>query len=258
MKYGSKSKILLAAIVCATVAVTSFAQTGEVYSLNVVGFQKVSALASGGLVLSSTPFDRDAANLDNVLGTNGIPGATAATADNCLMYNKYTQSYLIYWLFSHTNPSLNRHWRSASGLATNVDLLPGQGFWYRNRASSDATLVMAGDVVDVGAVTNLIVPGLQMMSYPFSTSIRMTELTLTNGAPGATATTADNIMMYVPTNQSFNIYWLFSHTNPALNRKWRSASGLATNVFVQPGQGFWYRSRLATSNLWVEAKPYTL
>jgi len=258
MKYGSKSKILLAAIVCATMAVTSFAQTGEVYSLNVVGFQKVSALASGGLVLGSTPFERDVANLDNVLGTNGISGSTLATADNCLMYDKFGQSYLQYWLFSHTNPSLNRRWRSASGLATNVYLLPGQGFWYRNRASSDATIVMAGDVVDVGAITNLIVPGLQMLSYPFSTSIRMTDLKLTNGVSGTTLATADNIMMYVQTNQSFNQYWLFSHTNPSLNRKWRSSSGLATNVFIQPGQGFWYRSRLSTSNLWVEVKPYTL
>jgi hypothetical protein len=258
MKYGSKLKVLLTAIVCATVASTSFAQTGEVYSLNVVGFQKVSALASGGLVLSSTPFDRDTANLDNVLGTNGIAGATLGAADNCLMYDKYTQSYLQYWLFSHTNPTLNRHWRGTAGLSTNVYLLPGQGFWYRNRASSDMTLVMAGDVVDVGAVTNLLVPGLQMLSYPFSTSIRMTDMTLTNGVAGATLGGADNIMMYVATNQSFNQYWLFSHTNPTLNRKWRSAAGLATNVFVQPGQGFWYRSRLTTSNLWVEVKPYTL
>ena len=143
MKYGSKSKILLAAIVCATVAVTSFAQTGEVYSLNVVGFQKVSALASGGLVLSSTPFDRDAANLDNVLGTNGIAASTLGLADNCLMYDKYTQSYLIYWLFSHTNPSLNRKWRSSSGLATNVFIQPGQGFWYRSRLSSSNLWVEA-------------------------------------------------------------------------------------------------------------------
>ncbi len=248
----------VALIASACVAVSTLAQTGEVYSLNIVGFQKVNALGSSGLLLGSTPFDRDAATLDNVLGTNGVAGTTLGSADNCLMYDKYTQSYLQYWLLANANPTLNRHWRSAAGLATNVYILPGQGFWYRNRASSNTVIVLAGDVVDVTAVTNVVVPGLQMLAYPFSTSIRMTDLTLTNGVAGATLGAADNIMIYVPTNQSFSQYWLFSSANPALNRKWRSSSGLATNVFIDSGQGFWYRSRLSTTNLWVEVRPYTI
>ncbi len=258
MKYGSKSKILLATIVCATVAATSFAQTGEVYSVNVVGFQKVTVPPTGGLALCSTPFEANVPTLDNLLGTNGVAAFTLATADNCYMFDKYTQLYRMYWLFSHSNPALNRHWRSPTGLASNDHIRPGEGFWYLNRASNNVTLVLAGDVVDVGAVTNVIVPGLQMLSYPFSISRRMLDLDLTNGVSGMTMATADNIMTYTPSNQRFTIYWLFSHTNPAYNRKWRSPNGIASNDFIQPGQGFWYLSRSTTTNLWVEVKPYTL
>ena len=249
-----------AAIVATTLLLASWAsaQTAEVFSLNVVGFQKVTVSPSNtgaGLFLESTPFEQDLSNIDGVVGTNGTAGITAAQGDNVILFDKYTQGYITYWLFSHVNPALNRHWRSGSGLATNVYLYPGMGYWHKNQSGSNLNIVLVGDVVADGTVTNAIVPGLQLISYPFSTSIRMTDMTLTNGTPGTTAAQADNIMLYE--NQSFVTYWLFSHANPTLHRKWRSGSGLATNVFIQPGRGFWYRSRSAETNFWIEARPYT-
>ena len=71
--------MLFVAIVCASVALSSFAQSGEDYSLNVIGFQKVTVVTNaGGLMLGSNPFlNEDIPNLDNVLGANGLKGVTS-------------------------------------------------------------------------------------------------------------------------------------------------------------------------------------
>jgi hypothetical protein len=128
------------------------------------------------------------------------------------------------------------------------------GFWYRNRAASNFNFVLAGDVVDRPVITNVIVPNLQLISYPFSKPIRMTDMTLTNGMIGITSADADNIIIYK--NQAYATYWLSSQAPN--ERRWVGAgNNLATNVFIQPGEGFWYRSRSASTNLWVEVRPYT-
>lgn len=266
MRFSSGVSMLSAAIVSASIAMPSFAQTGETYTLNVLGFQKLTIVStnSGGQVLGSTPFSQEAtnriaANLDHTLGTNGIAGFAPGSADNVIMYNKFTQTYVTYWLSANPNPLIFRHWVGAgNALATNVFIEPGTGYWFLNRASSNVTVVLAGNVVNEPTVTTSIVPGLQMLSYPFSSPVRMTAMALTNGQAGLNVGTGDNIMLYEPTNQSFTTYWLSSNPNPILFRHWVGAGNiLATNVFIQPGQGFWYLSRLSTTNLWIEPKPYT-
>ena len=250
---------MLFAVVCSGVALSSFAQQ-EVYSPNVVGFQKLTVPSSNsgsGLFLGSTPFNRDVANLDEVLGTNGVAGSST-TGDNVVLFDKSSQTYSTYWLGSNANPALHRHWRNTSRLATNVYIEPGVGFWYRNRLNSNSILILAGEAVDDTAVTNIIVPSLQILSYPYSTSIRLADMTLTNGKAGNSYQTADNLTLYESTNQAYTSYFLNSNSvNPALHRKWRTTSALATNVYVQSGRGFWYLSRLSTNFLWVEIKPYT-
>jgi hypothetical protein len=117
---------------------------------------------------------------------------------------------------------------------------------------------MVGDVVNDAAVTNTIVEGLQMISYPFSAPVVVSALTLTNGVAGTSVGTADNLIFYVPSNQSYKTYYLFSSGNPSFHRRWRDTSSFATNVMVNPGQSFWYRSRTNTPLTWVEKRPYTL
>jgi hypothetical protein len=257
MKHKSAITGLLALL---TSALPAFSQNDAVYSVNIIGMQKVDAVpaGSGGLSLISMPFDLDNPILDRVVGTNGVAAATSVNADNLLIFNPITQTYTTYWLFFSTNPSFNRKWRSATGFATNVFLQPGAGVWYRSRATSNQVLTLVGDVVNKGASTNMIRPGLQVVSYPFSTSIIMADLKLTNGVAAATSVNADNIQLYNPETQQYTTYWLFSSANPSFNRRWRSATGFATNVVIQPGSAFWYRSRGAETITWVESIPYDL
>jgi hypothetical protein len=241
-------------------ALPAFSQNDAVYSVNIIGMQKVNTApaSSGGLTMLSMPFDLNEPTIDKVVGTNGIAAATAASADNVLIFNPITQSYTTYWLFFSTNPSFNRKWRSSSGFATNVFLSPGAGVWYRSRAASNQVITLVGDVVNKSAVTNLIRPGLQVLSYPFSSSIVMSDLKLTNGTAATTAANADNIQLYNPETQLYTTYWLFFSTNPSFNRRWRSSAGFATNVVIQSGSAFWYRSRGTENINWVETTPYEL
>ena len=264
MTYKRFTSGMLVALVCSGVALSSLAQ--EVYSPNVVGFQKVTAVSTnqGGLIMGSAPFNRDVPNIDNVVGTNGFAGTSETTADNLYMYNPTggvngAGAYEVYYLRSSANPAINRHWITSAGLATNVYILPGDGYFYRNRATSNTTIILAGEVVNDVTITNIIVPGLQMLSYPFNTAIRMTDMSLTNGKTAGSGgeSIADNIVLYEPTNRLYTVYWLNASANPANDRKWRTSSGLATNVFIQQGQSFWYRNRLGTNFRWVEARPYT-
>lgn len=240
--------------------VASAQPTTTVYSVNVVGFQKVNAVStnSGGIVLVANPFEKANPFIDRVVGTGGVAGATAANADNVQVYDPGIQEFRTYWLFSSANPAANRKWRSSSGFATNVYLTPGMGFWYRNRAGTNLPITVVGDVVTDPAITNFVVPGLQILSYPYSAPIKLGNITLTNGIAGSTANNSDTIQLYDPVSKQFQNYWLLANANPAVNRKYRSATGLATNVTIQPGQAFWFNSRTNVVMQWVETIPYNL
>lgn len=234
--------------------------TDAVYSVNIIGMQKVTAVSTndGGLVMIANPFIKSETYIDKIVGTSGVAGATLGAADNVQIFNPLSQQFDNYWLFSSANPAFNRRWRSSSGFATNVNLTPGMGFWYRNRSGQSMQVTMVGDVETDATVTNVVMPGLQILSYPYSAPCALTDLGLTNGVAGSSLGVADNIQIYDPATKQFNNYWLLSNANPLFNRKWRSTSGLATNVVVNPGQSFWYRSRSISNIVWVASRPYDL
>ena len=257
MRYNSSLSMLFLAIVCASVSLSSFAQPNEDYSLNVVGFEKITAVSTNfdGYSLFSTPFNQDltdpeARNIDHVLGPDGVGGEVPEVANNVLLYDptNMLSHFSTYYLFYTTQPgyeAYNWKWMSVSAgdLATNTFIQPGQGFWYINRSESDLPIVLAGNVVDDAVVTNNIVPGLQLLSYPFSKPICMTDLTLTNGMGGEVPEAADNILLYDPTNvlSHFSTYYLFYTTQPgyeAYNWKWISVSAgdLATKSSSSQGR----------------------
>lgn len=255
-------KKLLNLLACAILisAVASTHAQESVYSVNIVGFQRLDIVSpeSGGLDLIANPFDKEESYIDLVVGTNGTAGTTAATADNVTLFDTTTQTMRTFWLFEHSNPEFNRRWRDTSGFATNVYLTPGMGYWYRNRGETSRDITLVGDVVMDDEISMVIVPGLQILAYPYSTSVILDDLSLTNGVAGVTAATSDNLTVYNAETQSFQTYWLFEHANPDFDRRWRDVSGFATNVVINPGQGFWYRSRSESSFEWSETRPYDL
>ncbi|MBM4148605.1 MAG: hypothetical protein FJ224_06135 [Lentisphaerae bacterium] len=226
-------------------------------SVNVVGYAKIPQ--PPGLDLKSCIFYvMDGSNtLSGILGTNGVAGTSETTADNVYLYIP-NEGYKTYFLLSHANPSLNRKWIDADSfeLATN-EVLPGVGFWIRNRNSQTNHYIHLGEAELDATVTATVLPGLQMLAYPYSANANINgALSLTNGIAGAGETSADNIYIYT-SGTGYKTYFLLSHANPSLNRKWIDADSFeVADVDVLAGQGFWYRSRASSSFQWVLKRPY--
>lgn len=242
------SSLLVAAIVCVVVAGSALAQTGEVYSLNIVGFQKLTA-SSQGLTMVSTPFSKAQGTLDEVI-TNQLYGHKSSTyADNIYLWNPTNQAYENYYL------KTDGRWYGFDGtLATNVNLTSQKGFWvYNKRGLSNELFVVSGDVVDDAAVTNSLIVGMNMVSYPFSTPIDLNQSGLTNGFGHKSSTYADNVFLWDSAAKAYQNYYLKT------DRKWYKFDGtLATNVMVGGGGGFWYRNKGGSTFVWTEPRPYTL
>jgi hypothetical protein len=134
-------------------------------------------------------------------------------------------------------------------------LEPGTGLWLLTVENSDGqTASMAFDLRPTtyppDQLGKSIEPGLQLLGCPFGSPIALSDLALTGGQSGATFFEGDNIMIYDNASGSFSNYWLDS------SGVWVDNSGPVTNVTIQPGDGFWYRSRGGSSFNWNEPRPW--
>ncbi|HRZ11730.1 MAG TPA: hypothetical protein P5567_04660 [Kiritimatiellia bacterium] len=235
-----------AALLCGLMILSSSGQS-EVYSVNVVGFQKGSA-TSNALTMTSTPFSKTSNNLDGVIGNQLTSGKTDGGADNVALWDSTNQTYKRYWL-----KSSDTNWYTLAGArATNVFVTTYDGIWIQSRRATNQTVVFSGDVPEMDTATNFLQPGMNLVSYPFSTDIDINSSGLTNGKSGKTDGGADNIAIWDPASQAYTRYWLKT------DRKWYTLAGsLATGVKVGAGRGFWYQNRTNVVFNWVEHRPYT-
>ncbi|MBP7829567.1 MAG: hypothetical protein KA248_06580 [Kiritimatiellae bacterium] len=236
-----------AALLCGLLVLSSSGQS-EVYSVNVVGFQKLTA-SSSTLTMLSVPFDKTTNNLDQVIGAQLTSGKSEGVADQIIIWDASLQKYQTYWLKSTDN-----YWYDLSNQrATNVYIDTEDGFYIRNRASTNRIVVVSGDVPEDSVITNVLVPGLSMVSYPFSTSVNINDSKLTNGLSGKSEGVADQVSVWNTATKKYEIYWLKQS-----DKKWYTlANVLATNVYVGSGAGFFYRNRNSLNFNWAEARPYT-
>jgi hypothetical protein len=262
--YSGVVKWVVAIVCLVGVISTSFGQSGEVYSLNVVGFQKVTAPASK-LQISATPFDQANPNIDSAIGNQLTGSDSFGSSDNILLWDVQGQKYSNYFVAGGVGEPYDGHWFTPALVpATNfpANIQPGQGFWIRSRQpTATQTVVLAGDVPADGAITNQISGGLQILSYPYSTPRTIEAMSFSNGGVGGDSYGAsDNIMLWDYNTQSYSNYFLAGGVGAPFDGHWFTPALVAAtnfNITVQPGQGFWYRHRGSGFN-WVETKPYTV
>jgi hypothetical protein len=251
-------------------ALPAFSQNDAVYSVNIIGMQKVEvppASIAGGRQLVGVPFDSMPGNLDQIVGNTGVASSQASLADNIIIYDPLasaSQKYKTYYLRVNTSNSNKPMWRFAGTpqfWATNVYLYPGDGFWYVNRAAQVLTNSMVGDVVMDDEVNISILPGLQLLSYPFSSSTTLGGLGLTNGVANSVPSLADGITIFDPYETSQNQYKTYYLRLNGSTPSWRTTTSpqqWASNVVVEARQGFWYNSKTATGFTWRVIRPYDL
>ncbi|HMO52507.1 MAG TPA: hypothetical protein PKE26_14745, partial [Kiritimatiellia bacterium] len=169
-------------------------------------------------------------------------------------FNAAIQDYVTYYLRSAASIGYPE-WRRGNEWATNVFIQPGQGFFYLSRLVAVRTNTSVGDVVLAAAVTNLVMPGLQLLSYPYAAPVKISDLNLKSGVHGTSAAVADNLVLYDSSIQDYVTYYLRSAASIGYP-EWRRGNEWGTNVVIQPGQSFFFRSRVNNSYNWVEQSPY--
>ncbi len=253
----STGRIAALVLALASLAPISHAQiTDAVFSANVVGVQKLSA--TPGLTMAATPFEEDLQDLNAVIGPQLFGSNNFNTADNILLWNPGDQQYILFFLAGDVGGGFSRKWISVNpfGIATN-EIFPGEGMFIRNRQANTQTVVVAGDVFLDPTNLQAIIPGFQLLSYPYSAEIGMNSTTFTNGGLGSNNfTTADNIFLWDADDQQYQLFFLAGDVGGGFSHKWISVNpfGIATNV-IQPGQAFWYRHKGIGFD-WVELSPY--
>ncbi|AKJ64421.1 hypothetical protein [Kiritimatiella glycovorans] len=254
-------KRMLSATSLALILVAGISSAQDVVvSENIVGFVRENT--EPGVQIVGVPFVNGTNTLAEIVGTNGVAGNDISNADVVYAYTPEATSYKEFWLADDSyGAEFQRKWidHDQSIVATN-EFTSEAALWYKSRAATSNELVFVGEVVADGAVTNTIVPGVQLVSYPFSCDQSLNEMSLTNGLAGEDISTADTIYLYVPGEGGYKSFWLADDSYGAeFQLKWidRDKAEVATNV-VGMGQGFWYRSRGASAFDWVEERPYDL
>jgi len=213
------SAFLALAAAGAFASVNAFAQ-GPVYSVNIVGFQKVTP--SNQFTQVSNPFVQTNFTLDTVIGDQLAGAPDIDSADNVHYWNGTT--YVRFFKADGIgDPNVDGHWFDEGLSPATQTFSPGTGFWIKRNSSVTNTFVMVGDVQSAATQSVTINPGFSMISYPYSTSVGINDAAFINLASGATGATdidtADNI--YVWTGTEYVRYFLVNGVgDPNFDGKW--------------------------------------
>ena len=264
------SKVFLASVILtvwiavggASIAWTQ--QTNPIYSMNTYGFKKIT-VPSNSYHMTAIPYHARPADVNSAIGPQLTGSDDPGAADKIIIWDMETQAYRSLYLLNDVDgTNYDYKWIDTSqdppGIATN-ELATGEGFWIRSQQPHDQKVVLVGEIVTDPVYTNRIIPGLQMIAYPYSTAIELNKTTLAHGAQaGMGLEDADNIMMWNAVTRKFSYLYLLGDVGDTnYNFKWIDMSldpdDVAT-IQLQPGEGFWYRHRGTNSYDWVETKPY--
>lgn len=209
-------KLIMTVAVLGCAASIASAQT--VTSVNIVGYNK--AENATGFQILGTQFDTG----DNTPA--GVFGETLPVGSKIYVFNGAYDSSLFDEDFLG-----NKAWSKSLDLGQSV------GYWVEI-PSGTYTNIISGDV-DLGdAVTNSVVSGFQLLSYPYPVERTVSQL-------GFTPTVGDKIYKF--DNASGYDSSLYDEDFLG-NKAW------SKELVFSVGEGFWYETVVATN--WIAVKPF--
>lgn len=126
---------------------------------------------------------------------------------------------------SETNDQPVLRWDASSGYTSTATAVePGEGFWLINQASTNHAIFLAGEVVLSESNTALLYPGLNLVGYPYSSSVRLDETEL----------------------------WKLTNSVRVLT----SEATQPDPAEVAMGKGYWVKSLAEQCIVWTEVRPY--
>lgn len=235
------------------------AQEESVYSVNIVGFQQIDLAPPNQLKMASMPFE-GTTTLIELFGTTTLQqGSTPLAADRIRFWDTAEQTYLSVAQATDGNFYLldGLGWDSSFTVMNDHPIHIGEGFWLVSGGEAPAgrQIVFSGNVVEQAQFELDIVPGFQIINYPFTAELALADSNL--GVTGdSTPIGADRIRVWDMEQQAYIGYAL------ATDGQWYLLDGLSwdpsfsvTEHVFRPGEAFFYWSHTATT--WVENSPYS-
>jgi hypothetical protein len=187
-------------------------------------------LPSNEHTLVAFPFDV----LDNSI--NAILSGQLTGGDQLLKWDPAKPGYNMAIKIDGTgNPKIDGKWfTDPTGEATDMTLVPGEGFFIVNRQPNDQVVFLKGNLALSPTNTQALLPTLNLIGSPFSTSINITNTAIWEAwakeGQGANGAPSDEIV------------------DPTLQ--------INATMEIALGQGYWYNRRQEDALLWTEVRPY--
>jgi len=216
-----KKTLIVAA--AALISASAFAQT-TVSSANIVGYVKVAT--TNGFQIVSTQFDSTNNTPAGLFGDTLPLGSAIYKYDPVSGYigNISTYETLLF---------VGDAW------SADLDLSDGS-FWVETAAVN--TNIFSGEVNMAASVTNNLVPGFTLTSYPYPVSVSIEDLDITP-ALGDAIYKFDPATGYIGNIATYeNILFV--------------GDAWSATLTFEVGEGFWYENAAATTNVWVEVRPF--
>jgi hypothetical protein len=245
----------------ALISASAFAQT--VTSANVVGYVKTGTPDAGSFDIIAASQFSDGTNstisIQDIIGNKDALNAAAypnkANADKIHVwtgsgytsYGLYDTGTEVYWM-----DMANGAWNSPFGVAAaSTDVIPrGTGLWFETGAGGTSTnVISSGDVFNDGQFDVDLVSSFDIITFPFSSTVSLTNLVVSNAVAAAYPNKANADKIYVWTGSGYASYGLYDAGTETFwmdmgNGAWNSPFGVAVEATdtIDLGVGFWYES----------------
>ena len=198
--------------------------------------------------LVSLPFHAlGQATFGEVLGDQ-VNGVGLGPGDRILKWNRVEQQYDQFTLGKDSK------WSDKDGLATTLDLGPGEGFWVELRQSAGAgrDLYLMGEVVLSDSEVQFLYPGLSLFGHAFATPTSLNDesgLAEDGASDGLTPESADKVIEA----DGHAYYWL---SDVAPGPVWKDSDGEEAKMALEPGESYWYWRKDIDVLAWQAFRPY--
>jgi hypothetical protein len=246
-------KLLIAAVAVLAVASISIAVTSQ----NAVGYAKEGGPDAGKFEIISI----------NVLGngnTVGIQNAIKNTEDLNATTSLDSADQIFIWTglgydqYGFFAGASNNYWMSAGdvgwqkaantgGPETNAVIARGDSVWFRTgTGGAVADLMSLGEVPNDGTYDVGLFEGFTLVAYPYSSTINLQDLSISNSTASTDLDAADQIFVW--TGLGYDQYGFFAGTTDywldAGDVGWQKAGSAspATDADLDLGKGVWYKS----------------
>jgi len=253
-------KMVTLLIAGAAVVSASFAQTNTVSSANIVGYSRIDLPDAGQYVIGSCNFETGETNtLLSIFGTNQLSQSGAlAGCDRVVLYDPTSQMYQAWaqytdGVFYKAND--NNEWNL--GISGNPVIPTGSSFFIASGSYSNKIYV-SGNVVLTETNNVSIVPGYQLLAYPFSSDVSLQGTGFFTSGASANGALAgcDKVIIFDTATQRYQTYAIYTDGiwyKANNNDEWNLGIPASNNIALS--QGFFYEAKSALN--WVETNNYS-